>query len=44
MDELRTPPEGHGLAGGVGEIGHSVDDVVICFTPWSGRFEDLVLR
>jgi hypothetical protein len=44
VDELRSPPEGHGLAGGVGEIGHSVDDVVICFTPRSGRLEDLVSR
>ena len=44
MDELRAPLEGHSFAGGVGEIGDGVDDVVVCFAPWPGGFEDLRSR
>jgi hypothetical protein len=42
VDELRAPLEGHCFAGGVGEIGDGIDDVVICLAPWSRRFKDLV--
>jgi hypothetical protein len=42
VDELRAPLERHGFAGGVGEIGDGVDDVIVCFAPRPGGFEDLV--
>jgi hypothetical protein len=41
MYELSASLERHSFAGRVREIGDGVDNVIVRFTPWSGRFEDL---